>query len=421
MMRIVRAEELPERRSAEESHPDVMAQVREILRQVREEGDSALRRLTARFDGVEVESFRIPEEVLEQSFEQLDEQLKEALRLAEQRIRRYHEAQKRQSWMLTEDNGTLLGQWVRPLERVGVYVPGGRAAYPSTVLMNVIPAQVAGVEQVVMVTPPHPQGIAPAILATAHLLGVREVYGIGGAQAIAALAYGTESIAPVDKIVGPGNLYVALAKQAVFGRVAIDMIAGPSEVVIVGDGSVSPRLAAADLLAQAEHDPASPCILVSTDEEWAKKVLAELEEQLSTLPRQEIARKALESQGCVVLARDMREALEAANRLAPEHLQLLMDSPWEWVGQIKHAGGVFLGPGSPVAVGDYIAGTNHVLPTSGTARFASPLGVDDFVKRMSFVSCSPQLLSQTGPAVTRLARTEGLEAHARSIEIRGEE
>jgi len=419
MIPVLTLEELMARRdAAAEDLEEIRLRVREILASVRAEGDAALLRWTRRLDGVELERPALPERWRQKAREAVHPAFVASLKKAADRIRRFHEQQRQRSWMHTEENGTILGQLVRPLERVGVYVPGGKAAYPSSVLMNVIPAQVAGVPEIVLVTPPHPDGISPHVLAAAELLGIEEIYCVGGAQAVAALAYGTESVRPVDKIVGPGNIYVALAKREVFGQVGIDLIAGPSEVVVVGDGTVSPAYAASDLLAQAEHDPMASAILIATDEAWAFAVRSEAERQLATLSRAAIARQSLEERGGILLMPDLTQAVAAANRLAPEHLELLIADPWSWLPQIKHAGAVFLGANSPEPVGDYLAGPNHVLPTGGTARFASALSVDDFVKKTSLIACSEPLFREVAEDVIRLAQAEGLDAHAKSIEIR---
>ncbi len=419
MIPVLTLDELVARRDAAEVDlEEVRQRVREIIASVRTEKDAALLRWTRQLDGVELAHPALPAEWRKKAKEIVTPAFAASLQKAADRIRRFHELQRQRSWMQTEENGTILGQLVRPLERVGVYVPGGKASYPSSVLMNVIPAQVAGVPEIVLVTPPHPDGISPHVLAAAELLGIEEIYCVGGAQAVAALAYGTECIRPVDKIVGPGNIYVALAKREVFGQVGIDLIAGPSEVVVVGDGTVSPAYAACDLLAQAEHDPMASAILIATDEAWALAVREELERQLATLSRAAIARQSLMERGGILLVSDLREALVAANRLAPEHLELLIDDPWSWLPHVKHAGAVFLGANSPEPVGDYLAGPNHVLPTSGTARFASALSVDDFIKKTSLIACSQPLFREVAEDVICLAQAEGLDAHARSIEIR---
>ncbi len=414
-------DELWARREAGEADLEtIRLRVREIIESVRRGGDAALLAWTSRLDGVKLEHPALPRQWREQA-RNVSAEVRASLAKAAERIRRYHEQQRQRSWLQTEEDGTILGQLVRPLERVGVYVPGGRAAYPSSVLMNVIPAQVAGVREIVLVTPPHADGVSPYVLAAAELLGIEEIYCVGGAQAVAALAYGTETIRPVDKIVGPGNAYVAMAKREVFGRVGIDLIAGPSEVVVVGDGTVSPHYAACDLLAQAEHDPMAAAILIATDEAWARAVQQAVEEELATLPRAAIARQSLAERGGIVVVSDMDEAMAAANRLAPEHLELLVADPWRWLPFVQHAGAVFLGSDSPEALGDYLAGPNHVLPTSGAARFASALSVDDFIKKTSLIAGSTKLLAAVGDDVIRLAEAEGLHAHARSVAVRQEQ
>jgi len=400
-------------------HEAERAAVRAILEAVQAEGDAAVRRFTAQFDGWDGAELRVPPEQLARAWREADPAFRAALEAAAANIRAFHERQRRASWFEPTATGTVLGQLIRPLDRVGVYVPGGRAAYPSTVLMNVIPAQVAGVGEIAVVTPPGPDGgVHPGILVACHLLGVDEVYRVGGAQAVAALAYGTETIRPVDKIVGPGNVYVALAKREVFGRVGIDAVAGPSEIVVLADSTADARQVAADLLSQAEHDPLAAAVLVTTDCALAAAVQAEVERQLADLPRAAIAREALERNGAILLAASLDEAVETVNRLAPEHLELLVADPWALLGRIRHAGAVFLGSHSPEPVGDYFAGPNHVLPTNGTARFSSGLSVHDFVKVTNVIAYSrADLVAHAEPIVT-LARAEGLEAHARAVLVR---
>jgi histidinol dehydrogenase len=396
--------------------------VNAIIEQVRENGDQALRELTKKFDGAELESFRVTEHELEGAYAEINDELIQALREAIDNIRDFHERQKRQSWLTTKEDGTILGQKITPLDSVGVYVPGGKAAYPSSIMMNVIPAQVAGVERIVMVTPAGVNGQLPAsVLVTAKELGLNEIYKVGGAQAVAALAYGTESIKPVDKITGPGNIYVALAKRAVFGKVDIDMIAGPSEIVVLADEKADARFIAADLLSQAEHDEQASAVLVTTSQTVADAVSAEVEAQLTTLPKKAIAEASIRDYGVIYVARDMVEAIDVVNQLAPEHLEILTEEPMNLVGRIRHAGAIFVGPYSSEPVGDYFAGPNHVLPTNGTARFSSPLNVDDFTKKSSIISYSKQALQENGHKISALARLEGLEAHARAIDIRLED
>ncbi|MDI3328412.1 MAG: histidinol dehydrogenase [Alicyclobacillaceae bacterium] len=392
--------------------------VEEIIAAVREGGDRAVRAYTKTFDGIDIADLRMPESWFEAAEARVGQELREVIREAIRNIRRYHEHQRRTSWFISEEDGRMLGQVVRPLRRVGVYVPGGRAAYPSSVLMNVIPAQVAGVKEIAVATPTPEGAWNPAVLVALRELGVREVYRIGGAQAIAAMAYGTETIRPVDKIVGPGNIYVALAKLAVFGHVGIDMPAGPSEILIVADRSADPDWTAADLLSQAEHDPLASAVLVTPSKTLAQGVIQAVNRRLARLPRRDIARQALENQGGILLVDSIEEAVAVANLVAPEHLELLVEDPHRWLGMIESAGAVFLGPWSPEPVGDYFAGPNHVLPTGGAARFASPLSVDDFLTRMSIIQYTEAALRTQGEKIALFARAEGLEAHAQAVEAR---
>ena len=394
--------------------------VREILNRVRDEGDAAVLELTARFDRLELTAadLRIPESELERAWHSVSDADREALELSATRIRAFHERQLDRTWLVEEADGVVLGQRVTPLDSVGLYVPGGKASYPSSVLMNAIPARVAGVARIAMVCPTPDGETNPHVLAAAWLAGVREVYRVGGAQAVAALAYGTASIPAVDKIVGPGNIYVATAKRLVFGTVDIDMVAGPSEILVVSDGSGDPAHVAADLLSQAEHDEMATAALVTTERSFAEAVVREVEEQLARLPRQDTARRSWEDRGGVFLVDTVEQACEMANRFAAEHLELAVERPWEVLGLIRHAGAIFLGHHTPEALGDYAAGPNHVLPTAGTARFFSPLGVEDFIKRSSLVSFTAPALEKLAPQVMHLARLEGLEAHARAVEIR---
>lgn len=401
--------------------PEVEATVRAILEEVREKGDAALFATTAKFDGVRLDAgtVRVAEAEIQAALGSLEPGVSEALSLAAERIEAFHRRQRRESWFYQEDGTGLLGQIVRPLSRVGLYVPGGSAAYPSTVLMNAIPARVAGVEELVICTPVGRDGaIPPAVLAAASLAGIREIYRVGGAQAVAALAFGTESIRPVDKIVGPGNIYVATAKRLVFGVVGIDLMAGPSEILVVADGSVPARWVAADLLAQAEHDPLASAVCVTPSGEFAEAVRVELAKQLESLPRASLAGQALEAFGAVIVVEDLAAAVALANTIAPEHLELLVADPWNLVPRVRNAGAVFLGAHTPEVAGDYLAGPNHVLPTGGTARFSSPLSVEDFQKRCSLLSLDPEALRRWREPITRLARLEGLEAHARSLTMR---
>ena len=390
-----------------------------ILDQVRQGGDAALLELSERFDGLRPDPLRIPEEQLQRAWEATPADLQEALQLAHARILRFHQAQLPKDLDLQGPHGERLGRRWRPVERAGLYVPGGRASYPSTVLMNAVPAQVAGVERLVMVTPPGPDGMPnPTVLAAAHLAGVREVYRVGGAQAIAALAWGTESIPRVDVISGPGNLWVTLAKKAVYGQVGIDSLAGPSEVLVIADHTARPEQVAADLMAQAEHDPLAAAILITTSEVLAAAVPAAISEQLRNHPRAAITRTALEEWGLIVIADDLRQAASLSDRFAPEHLELLVEDPEALAEQIQHAGAIFLGPWTPEAVGDYLAGPNHTLPTSGTARFAGALSVETFLRHTSLIGFNRAALEATAPAVLRLAESEGLHSHAESVRRR---
>jgi histidinol dehydrogenase len=420
-MKIMSAEDFAFTRAVEYGTEDQNATVKQVITAVRSEGDSAVRKYTEQFDRVKLDEFRVPDAELKAAYDQVDPEFLTALRQAAQNIREFHEKQKRNAWFDLQPNGSMVGQVIRPLQRVGVYVPGGKAAYPSSVLMNVIPAQVAGVPEIVMVTPPATagkEGINPYILVAAAEAGVKEMYRIGGAQAVAALAYGTESIRPVDKIVGPGNIFVALAKRYVFGVVDIDSIAGPSEIVVLADDSADPSYIAADLLSQAEHDEMASAILVTSSPRLADLVHAEVEQQLASLPKRDIAARSIEKNGVILLVNDIKEGIQVINRLAPEHLEIMLDSPLDYVGQIENAGAIFLGSYSAEAVGDYFAGPNHILPTNGTARFSSPLNVDDFLKKQSLIYYSKEALMASGDAIMTLARNEGLEGHARAIEIR---
>ena len=391
----------------------------EIINRVAQEGDAALFDYTQRFDGLNLESAGIEVEAAEIDHAcaaLTPEQLKN-LELAVERVRTFHQRQLKQSWFDDHEPGILLGQKVTPLQRAGIYVPGGKASYPSSVIMNAIPAQVAGVEEIIMVSPAA-QGYNPAVLAAARLCGVDRIFRLGGAQAVAALAYGTESVPMVDKIVGPGNIYVALAKRRVFGRVGIDMVAGPSEIMIVADQSANPVFIAADLLSQAEHDELAVVALVTPSQDLVDQVKLELEKQLAKLNRKEIAESSLDNQGALITTSSLDEALALANRFAAEHLELAVADPLLALSSIKNAGAIFLGHSTPEALGDYLAGPNHVLPTAGTARFSSPLGVDDFLKKSSVLSFSQKALTGYGAAVTGLAEMEGLEAHGRAVSLR---
>ncbi|MEF7495326.1 histidinol dehydrogenase [Lysinibacillus sp. RSDA_15] len=408
------------KRPLEGGNEEQLKVVRQVLTDVRTQGDVALRAYTERWDGYMPTSLRVTKEEIQEAVNALDQQLYQDLVEAAQNIRLYHEQQSRQGYRLELGDGSWLGQRVTALDAVGLYVPGGTAAYPSSVLMNVIPAQVAGVKRIVIASPAGLDGKMPAgVLVAAQLLGIEEIYKIGGAQAIAALAYGTETIAPVDKITGPGNIFVALAKREVFGEVAIDMIAGPSEIAVLADDTAFPDEIAADLLSQAEHDRLACAVLVTTSEELAKKVAEEVEKQLEILPRQEVARASIENFGVIYIAETVSDAVEAINSLAPEHLEIMTNNAEAIAEQIRHAGGIFIGRYSSEPVGDYFAGTNHVLPTNSTARFASGLNVDDFVKKSSVVYYSEKTWQVNAPKIARLARMEGLEGHARAVESRG--
>ncbi|WP_221566874.1 histidinol dehydrogenase [Alkalihalobacillus sp. TS-13] len=393
-----------------------------ILEQVKSDGDKALFELTKKFDGAELDSLKVTKIEIEKAYESLDEEVIEIIQEAARNIKVYHKKQVRESWMMTNDDGSVLGQKITPLDSVGVYVPGGTAEYPSSVLMGAIPAKVAGVGRIAMTTPPRPDGTLPAsVLVAANESGVNEIYKVGGAQAIGALAFGTDSVAPVDKIVGPGNIYVALAKREVFGQVGIDMIAGPSEILIYADDTANPVHLAADLLSQAEHDQMASAILVTTSVEVAEETSKEVIRQLESLPRKAIAEASVISNGVIYVANTEEEAIAAVNELAPEHLEIVAYEPFELLGQIRHAGAIFLGKNSSEPIGDYFAGPNHVLPTSGTARFSSPLSVDDYTKKSSIISYGTDALFENGRKISKLARIEGLEAHARAIDYRLEE
>lgn len=405
------------------SDAEIHNRVQSIIEAVREEGDRAVIRLTQQFDHFEPSSLsdlELPADALRTAFEQLPKAMAEALEFAAQRIRTYAEHQKLSSWRLTEADGTVLGQNVTPLDRVGIYVPGGKAAYPSSVLMNAIPAHVAGVREIIMVTPTPRGEINDLVLAAAHVAGVSRVFRIGGAQAVAALAYGTEGIPRVDKIVGPGNIYVATAKKMVFGAVGIDMVAGPSEILVIADGGTDPDWMAMDLFSQAEHDEDAQAILISTSAAYLDQVEASMNRLLPDMARAEVIRASLTRRGALVLVKDLEQAAEVANRIAPEHLELSVQDPEALATKIRHAGAIFMGRHTAEALGDYCAGPNHVLPTASTARFSSPLGVYDFQKRSSVIFCSKEGAQTLGRTAATLARGEGLDAHARSAEYRCE-
>lgn len=397
----------------------VTSAVTDILNNVKQNGDDAVREYTLKFDGHMPSEFEISREEIDSSPDKCDRDFILALYKAADNIRDFHARQKQQSWLEPKQNGVILGQRIRGLKRVGVYVPGGTAAYPSSVLMNVIPAKIAGVKEIVMVTPPQKDGTAnPDILAAAKIAGVDRVFLMGGAQAVAALAYGTQSVPKVDKIVGPGNIFVATAKKLLYGTVDIDMIAGPSEILIVADKSANPKFLAADLMSQAEHDKMASAILLTTSEETANETAKELSRQMQTLERRDIIEQSLNDFGAIIVCKDISEAVDFANELAPEHLELAVENPMEYIGRVDNAGSVFLGHYSPEPLGDYFAGPNHVLPTSGTARFFSPLSVDSFIKKSSFIYYTEPALSEAKDDIIKLAETEGLTAHANSIKVR---
>ena len=400
---------------------DVAAIVADIIADVKENGDTAVKAYCAQFDKAELTSLEVTPEEIQAAISQVEPEFLDILREAAENIRSFHSRQVRNSFVIADKPGIVLGQKITPIEKVGVYVPGGTAAYPSTVLMDTIPAKIAGCPQLVMVTPPGRDGkVNPAILAAADLAGVNRIFKVGGAQAIAALAYGTESIPKVDKIVGPGNAFVAEAKKQVFGRVSIDMIAGPSEILVIADGKSNPVHVAADLLSQAEHDKLASAVLVTDSEKLAQAVQAELERQLPLLPRQKIARASIENNGKIIVAETLMAGIEIANEIAPEHLELQVDDPFSYLDAIQNAGSIFLGRSCPEALGDYFAGPNHTLPTSGTARFSNPLSVDDFVKKSQFSYYTPEALAKAADKIAAFAEKEGLRAHGRSVTIRKE-
>lgn len=426
MIRIAKADGVSERelinqlkaRSGEIDRK-VTSAVTDILNNVKQNGDDAVREYTLKFDGHMPSKFEISREEIDSSPDKCDRDFILALYKAADNIRDFHARQKQQSWLEPKQNGVILGQRIRGLKRVGVYVPGGTAAYPSSVLMNVIPAKIAGVKEIVMVTPPQKDGTAnPDILAAAKIAGVDRVFLMGGAQAVAALAYGTQSVPKVDKIVGPGNIFVATAKKLLYGTVDIDMIAGPSEILIVADKSANPKFLAADLMSQAEHDKMASAILLTTSEETANETAKELSRQMQTLERRDIIEQSLNDFGAIIVCKDISEAVDFANELAPEHLELAVENPMEYIGRVDNAGSVFLGHYSPEPLGDYFAGPNHVLPTSGTARFFSPLSVDSFIKKSSFIYYTEPALSEAKDDIIKLAEAEGLTAHANSIKVR---
>lgn len=404
----------------QEERRDVSGVVSGIIADVRQNGDEALKRYAREFDNAEMETLEVSAEERAAALAAVDADFLEILREAAAHIRAFHEKQKRQDFVVSEREGVLLGQRHIPLERVGLYVPGGTASYPSTVLMDCIPAKIAGVGEIIMTTPAKDGRLNPDVLAAAEVAGVDRIFKMGGAQAVAALAYGTESVPRVDKIVGPGNAFVAEAKRQVFGQVSIDMIAGPSEILVIADGKSAPAVVAADLLSQAEHDKMAAAVLVTESRILAEAVAAEIERQLAVLPRAEIARASIEKNGKIILAESIVQAVEISNRIAPEHLEICVDEPFQYLPMIRHAGSVFLGRNAPEALGDYFAGPNHTLPTSGTARFSSPLSVDDFIKKSSFTYYTKDALAEEAGKIARFAEREGLHAHARSALIRAE-
>lgn len=398
---------------------DALVAATNIVEAVRERGDAALKEFTQRFDGVELESFRVSNAAIDEAIAKVDPTVAKALQKAANQIRDFHERQKQQGWFALREDGALVGAKVEPLDSVGVYVPGGRALYPSSVLMNAIPASVAGVKRIVCATPPTKDGsLDPAIVEACRIAGVTEIYAIGGAQAIGALAYGTETIAPVDKITGPGNAFVAAAKKVVSGDVGIDMIAGPSEVCVVADETALPELVAIDLMAQAEHDPLASCYLVTFSSEYADQVEAAINEHMKESTRAEITKASLDNQGLIIVCPSLPAALKTVNVIAPEHLELHVSNAMELLGSIRHAGAIFMGEWTPEAVGDYVAGPNHTLPTGGTARFSSPLSVDEFIKKSSVIQYSAAALMRDASAIMTIADHEGLWAHAQSVRLR---
>ncbi|MBR6966537.1 MAG: histidinol dehydrogenase [Clostridia bacterium] len=423
MIRILKYGEVPNSEIFARSVPtaNVTDIVADILRNVRERGDQALREYTEKFDHAKPESLTVTPEEMQEALGSVDPDFLRILERAAANIRKFHRQQVRNSFIINDENGILMGQKVIPVDRAGLYVPGGTAAYPSTVLMDVIPAKIAGVKEVILTTPPGPDGkINPAVLAAASVAGADRIVKAGGAQAIAALAFGTESVPKADKIVGPGNAFVAEAKRQVYGIVSIDMIAGPSEILVVADGASNPAYVAADLLSQAEHDKAASAVLVTDSGKLAEQVSAEIERQLPHLIRREIARESIDRNGKIIVVENLRSAIETANEIAPEHLELCVDNPFDYLDLIRHAGSVFLGRNCPEALGDYLAGPNHTLPTQGTARFSSPLGVDDFVKRTQYTYYTKEALANAAKDVAAFAETEGLTGHARSALIRTE-
>ena len=398
---------------------EIDVQVENIIKKVRDQGDKVLLSLTNQFDGVLLKQMVITKEEIEQSTKEMNKEFLEILKQAKKNIWEFHEKQIQKSWFFNREEDITLGQKLSPIERVGIYVPGGKAVYPSTVLMNAIPAKVAGVQSIAMVTPPNKDGkVNPTILAAAKIAGIDEIYKVGGAQAIAALAYGTETIKAVHKIVGPGNIYVARAKRKVFGNVDIDMVAGPSEICIIADNKADSRFIAADLLSQAEHDELASSILITTSLSFAKEVSKEVKVQLNELKRKEIAQESIKNYGAIFVVNSLEQAFELSNEIAPEHLEIMLENPFEYLSKIKNAGAIFLGAYSPEPLGDYFAGPNHTLPTSGTAKFSSPLGVDDFIKKSNIVYYGKDALCQVKNQIISFAEKEGLEGHGNSIKVR---
>jgi histidinol dehydrogenase len=419
MIKVFREENVSIARTILDNNDHSYETVKAILKDVQEKGDEALFEYTKKFDQVDLETLMVTCDEIEDAYKKISDELISALKEAIENITSFHEKQKRQSWLDTSTSGTILGQLLRPLSRVGVYVPGGTAAYPSSVIMNVVPAKVAGVKEIVMVSPPNKNGeVNPGVLVAADLLGIDEIYKIGGAQAVGALAYGTETIKKVDKITGPGNIYVALAKKEVFGLVDIDMVAGPSEIAILADEKANPAYIAADLLSQAEHDPLAQAILITTSEELAEKVQKQLTIHLSQLPRKEIAEKSLKNNGAIYIVPDLDAGIQLLNDYAPEHAEIMVQDPMTYLGKIKNAGALFLGEHSAEVVGDYFAGPNHILPTGGSARFSSPLNVDDFMKKTSVIYYSKEDLLKKAEAIQTLANFEQLRGHANAIKVR---
>lgn len=414
-------------RICERTHDDQVVQkestVRDVLQTVKREGDQALLNYTAQFDGLSlnVDELLVSGSDLDAAYQQVNKELLEAIRLASRKIEAFHRQRTPKSWVQFSEDEVVLGKRYTPVDRAGLYIPGGRAAYPSTVLMNAIPAKVAGVPRIIMCTPPNSSGIAPAVLVAAQEAGVTEIYRVGGAQAIAAMAYSTETIPKVDVITGPGNIYVTLAKKLVYGTVGIDSLAGPSEVLIIADSTANPVHVAVDLLAQAEHDPMAAAILITTDEALAKQVAVEVQQQLAEHPRRTLTEKAIAHYGLAIVVESLEVAVELSNQFAPEHLELEVAQPWDLLQEIRHAGAIFLGNSTPEAVGDYLAGPNHTLPTSGAARYASALGVETFMKSSSLIQYSPEALQTVASAIELLATAEGLPSHAASVRLRREQ